>query len=175
MSRKFPFLYDVGAGPRIVATLLRNLRPNGVSLVLVATFLRDRSTPFAPALHPWPKMLLKINLRDITSLGGRKESHRRNIDCEHPTTRSQHRCSQAFCWENALTTYGTPHQASKKKAARPGRPFFRQVKRRSPLQLGAENPQRLGFQTLYVDELTLPPVPVQFVWKNWPRGLSVRS
>ena len=25
---------------------------------------------------------------------------------------------------------------------------------------------------LYERELTLPPRPVQFVWKNWPRGLE---
>ena len=30
-------------------------------------------------------------------------------------------------------------------------------------------------QALYVVELVVPPRPVQFVWKNSPRGLSVRS
>ncbi len=28
---------------------------------------------------------------------------------------------------------------------------------------------------LYVPDDTRPPRPVQFVWKNWPRGLSMRS
>ena len=28
---------------------------------------------------------------------------------------------------------------------------------------------------LYVLAVMLPPVPVQLVWKNWPRGLSTRS
>ncbi len=32
-----------------------------------------------------------------------------------------------------------------------------------------------GAQALYVLELTLPPRPVQLVWKNSPRSLSTRS
>ena len=28
---------------------------------------------------------------------------------------------------------------------------------------------------VYVLAVMLPPVPVQLVWKNWPRGLSTRS
>lgn len=32
-----------------------------------------------------------------------------------------------------------------------------------------------GFYTTYVLEVVSPPLPVQLVWKNSPRGLSVRS
>ena len=31
------------------------------------------------------------------------------------------------------------------------------------------------FYTSYVLEAVSPPRPVQLVWKNWPRGLSMRS
>jgi len=42
------------------------------------------------------------------------------------------------------------------------------------LLLGCQKEKPLN-QALYVLEVTSPPVPVQLVWKNWPRGLSIRS
>ncbi len=48
-----------------------------------------------------------------------------------------------------------------------------------PFQPGVEQPEQPwrtgGHHTVYEPLATRPPLPVQLVWKNWPRGASTRS
>src|SRR5262249_31750173 len=44
-----------------------------------------------------------------------------------------------------------------------------------PPRRGSPRRWRVSFQPLYVVDDVEPPLPVQLVWKNWPRGRSMRS
>jgi hypothetical protein len=48
-------------------------------------------------------------------------------------------------------------------------------KREKHLPFPLEIFSKTEYYALYVDEAVSPPRPVQLVWKNSPRGLSVRS